>query len=40
MGKVPLLFKKNFCRFDTLSEEAEKQYNALESESINYLPTE
>ena len=40
MGKVPLLFKKNFCRFDTLSEEAEKKYNELESEVVNYLPTE
>ena len=33
MGRVPLLFKKNFCRFDSLSEEAEKKYNELESES-------
>ena len=40
MGRVPLLFKKNFCRFDTLSEEAERRYNELESESINYLPSE
>lgn len=40
MGKVPLLFKKNFCRFDSLSQEAEKRYNELESESINYLPSE
>jgi len=40
MGKVPLLFKKNFCRFDTLSEEAERKYNELESEVVNYLPTE
>ena len=40
MGRVPLLFKKNFCRFDTLSEEAEKKYNELENESINYLPSE
>ena len=40
MGRVPLLFKKNFCRFDTLSEEAEKKYNELENESINYLPNE
>jgi len=40
MGKVPLLFKKNFCRFDSLSQEAEKRYNQLDSESINYLPSE
>ena len=40
MGRVPLLFKKNFCRFDSLSEEAERKYNELESESINYLPSE
>ena len=40
MGKVPLLFKKNFCRFDSLSQEAERKYNELESESINYLPSE
>ena len=40
MGKVPLLFKKNFCRFDSLSQEAERRYNELESESINYLPSE
>ncbi len=40
MGRVPLLFKKNFCRFDTLSEEAERKYDELENESINYLPTE
>ena len=40
MGRVPLLSKKNFCRFDTLSEEAERRYNELESESINYLPSE
>ena len=40
MGRVPLLFKKNFCRFDTLSEEAERRYNELESESVNYLPSE
>ena len=39
MGKVPLLFKKNFCRFDPLSEEAEKKYHQLDEESINYLPT-
>ena len=40
MGRVPLLFRKNFCKFDTLSEEAEKKYNELEAESINYLPSE
>jgi len=40
MGTVHLLFKKNFCRFDSLSQEAERRYQELESESINYLPTE
>lgn len=39
MGKVPLLFMKNFCRFDSLSVKAEKRYDEIESESINYLPT-
>lgn len=39
MGKVPLLFKKNFCRFDSLSEEAEKRYQELDEESVNYLKT-
>ena len=40
MGTVHLLFKKNFCRFDALSQEAERRYEELESESINYLPSE
>ena len=40
MGVVHLLFKKNFCRFDALSQEAEKRYEELENESINYLPSE
>lgn len=40
MGSVPLLFKKNFCRFDTLSEEAERKYEELETESITYLSAE
>ena len=40
MGTVHLLFKKNFCRFDSLSQEAEKRYQELESESINYLASE
>lgn len=39
MGTVPLLFNKNFCRFDSLSEEGERKYQELENESINYLPT-
>lgn len=39
MGKVPLLFKKNFCRFDSLSEEAERRYQELDEESVNYLKT-
>ena len=39
MGKVPLLFKKNFCRFDSLSEEAQKKYQELDNESVNYLHT-
>lgn len=40
MGVVHLLFKKNFCRFDALSQEAERRYEELENESINYLPSE
>lgn len=40
MGTVPLLFKKNYCRFDTLSLEAEKKYQQLEDESVNYLPNQ
>ncbi len=39
MGTVHLLFKKDFCRFDSLSEEAERAYQELENEAINYLPT-
>lgn len=35
-GEVPLLFKREYCKFDSLSEEAERQINALESEKINY----
>ena len=38
-GTVPLLFKRNYCRFDSLSEEAERKFEEIESESVNYLPT-
>ena len=38
-GKVPLLFMKNFCRFDSLSEEANQKYEELDKESIDYLGT-
>lgn len=36
-GKVPLLFKKDFCRFDALSEEADRQLEALDAEKVVYL---
>ena len=37
MGNVPLLFRKDYCRFDSLSEEAETQINAIENERVNYM---
>lgn len=35
-GEVQLLFKREYCKFDSLSEEAERQISALESEKISY----
>lgn len=36
MGRVPLLFRKDYCRFDSLSEEADRQLEALEAERVNF----
>lgn len=36
-GRVPLLFRKDYCRFDSLSTEADRQIEALEAERVNYL---
>ena len=36
-GRVPLLFRKDYCRFDSLSEEADRQISALEAERVNYM---
>ena len=38
-GQVHLLFKKDCCRFDSLSEEANRQVEDLDKERIGYLPT-
>jgi replicative DNA helicase len=35
-GKVPLLFSKDFCRFDSPSDESEEQLAALENERVSY----
>ena len=35
-GKVPLLFSKDYCRFDSPSDESEEQLIALENERVNY----
>ena len=35
-GKVPLLFRKDYCKFDSPSRESEEQIRALESERVNY----
>lgn len=35
-GKVPLLFSKDYCRFDSPSSESESEIAALESERISY----
>ena len=37
-GRVPLLFRKDFCRFDSLSDEATTQYEQLEAERVSYIP--
>ena len=36
LGKVPLLFRKDFCKFDSPSRESEAQIRALEEERVNY----
>lgn len=35
-GKVPLLFRKDFCKFDSPSRDAEEQIRSLENERVNY----
>lgn len=35
-GRVPLLFRKDYCKFDSPSRESEEQIRALESERVNY----
>lgn len=35
-GNVELLFRKNYCKFDSPSKEADEQIAALEKERINY----
>ncbi|MCR5332434.1 MAG: replicative DNA helicase [Bacilli bacterium] len=35
-GKVPLLFSKDYCRFDSPSTESENEIAALESERVSY----
>lgn len=35
-GKVPLLFRKDYCKFDSPSRESEEQIRALENERVNY----
>jgi len=35
-GTVPLLFRKDYCKFDSPSRESEEQIRALESERVNY----
>lgn len=35
-GKVPLLFRKNYCKFDSPSTESENELASLESERITY----
>ena len=39
-GRVQFLFRKDYCRFDTLSEEADHNVAALEAERAHYLPKE
>lgn len=36
LGKVPLLFRKDYCKFDSPSKESENQILQLESERVNY----
>lgn len=35
-GRVPLLFRKDYCKFDSPSRESEEQIRALENERVNY----
>lgn len=35
-GKVPLLFRRNYCKFDAFSKEGNEQILALDSERVNY----
>lgn len=35
-GRVPLLFRKDYCKFDSPSRESEEQIRALESERVSY----
>ena len=36
LGRVPLLFRKDFCKFDSPSRESDEQIRQLESERVNY----
>ena len=36
VGRVPLLFRKDYCKFDSPSRESEEQIRALENERVNY----
>ena len=36
LGKVPLLFRKDYCKFDSPTRESEAQIRALEEERVNY----
>lgn len=36
LGRVPLLFRKDYCKFDSPSKESEDQIVQLESERVNY----
>ena len=35
-GRVPLLFRKDYCKFDSPTREAEEQIRNLENERVNY----
>ena len=35
-GRVPLLFRKDYCKFDSPSRESDEQIRQLESERVNY----
>ena len=36
LGKVPLLFRKDYCKFDSPTRESEAQIRALEEERVSY----